>query len=183
MTTVQRAAIVVTIALVVASMVSVVRAESLQEAWAITLSVNPQLQAQNLETAAAERNVAAAKQARVPTVRSFNLNNNLSTTPKIRVPNLGSAAGAGAGAGSGAGAAALANTVIPVIGRDQTDLPISLTFASVPIYTGGRITNNIRAARSQQNYQQSEVFRTVLDLKITVAEAYISLDSHGENTG
>ncbi|HMB05344.1 MAG TPA: hypothetical protein VKP69_16610, partial [Isosphaeraceae bacterium] len=63
MTIVQRAAIVVPIALMVASMISVVRAESLQEAWAITLSVNPQLEAQNLETAAAERNVAAAKQA------------------------------------------------------------------------------------------------------------------------
>ena len=50
-----------------------------------------------------------------------------------------------------------------------------MTFATLPIYTGGRITNGIIAARSQQNVQQSEVFQTVLDLKVTVAEAYIGV--------
>jgi outer membrane protein TolC len=169
MTAIPKGASAVVVALVVAATATVrdARAENLQEAWAITLSVNQQLHAENLQTASAERSVAAARQERLPTVRSVNLNINLSTSPKSRL--LTSVVGAGAGAG------ALANQAFPILGKNQSDLPISFTFASVPIYTGGRITNSIRAARSQQNAQQSEVCRTALDLKLAVAQAYVSV--------
>jgi outer membrane protein len=170
MTHVRSGAIVLPIALAMASMPSAARAESLIDAWGLALPVNARLQAQNLETAAAERNLAAAKQAWIPTVRTYNINAIISSTPKVKVPAL-----AGAAPGAGATAAGAAGMTVPVLGPHQTDLPISFTSASVPIYTGGRIKNTIISAGSQRNVQRSEEFRTMLDLKVTVAEAYISV--------
>jgi outer membrane protein TolC len=50
-----------------------------------------------------------------------------------------------------------------------------LTFASVPLYTGGKLLRNIDAADAQLGAQRSEEFRTALDLKLTVAEAYVGV--------
>ena len=60
-------------------------------------------------------------------------------------------------------------------GPGQRNLPVSLTFASVPLYTGGRLLRNIDAAGAQLGAQRSEEFRTAMDLKLTVAEAYVGV--------
>ena len=52
---------------------------------------------------------------------------------------------------------------------------MSLTFANLPLYTGGRLRRNIDAASAQVGAQRTEEFRTALDLKLTVAEAYIGV--------
>ena len=54
-------------------------------------------------------------------------------------------------------------------------MPVSLTFASVPLYTGGKLLRNIDAADAQLGAQRSEEFRTAMDLKLTVAEAYVGV--------
>ena len=63
----------------------------------------------------------------------------------------------------------------PILGPGQRNLPVSLTFANLPLYTGGRLRRNIDAASAQVVAQRTEEFRTALDLKLTVAEAYIGV--------
>ncbi len=65
--------------------------------------------------------------------------------------------------------------MLPVLGPGQRDIPVSLTFASLPLYTGGKILRNIDAADAQLGAQRSEEVRTAMDLKLTVAEAYIGV--------
>lgn len=154
------------------------RAEGLAQAWEIALRVNQGLQAQQLQSVASGLDLAAARSARLPTVRSTNYNVLLSNTPATKSPlTSSSTSGSGSTAGGTAGASALAGlpTYFHILGPNQTDLPISLTFASVPLYTGGRLLRNIDAAGQQVVQQRSSEFRTALDLKLTVAEAYVAV--------
>ena len=45
----------------------------------------------------------------------------------------------------------------------------------MPLYTGGRLLRNIDAAGAQLGAQRSEEVRTAMDLKLTVAEAYVAV--------
>lgn len=148
------------------------RGEGLADAWGIALGVNDNLQAQQAESVAQGYNAAAARSARLPTVRTFNADAMLSNTPAIKFDAAALGASAAGGAALAAGAAA---GKVPVLGADQTNVPLSLTFATVPLYAGGRIRRNIDAADARLGAQRSEEFRTVLDLKLTVAEAYIGV--------
>ncbi len=157
--------------------------EDLGDAWNIALRVNAGLQSQQATTAAQGFNLQAAKSSRWPTVRSFTFNSFLTVAPEISTTSfLGSAAGGragagGAGGGSGTGTSPGASfpSMLQVLGPGQRDIPASLTFASVPLYTGGRLLRNIDAADAQLGAQRSEEFRTAMDLRLTVAEAYIGV--------
>ncbi len=81
----------------------------------------------------------------------------------------------GSGSGGLSGLGSLFPSALPIFGPGQRDLPVSLTFASVPLYTGGRLLRNIDAADAQLGAQRSEEFRTAMDLKLTVAEAYVGV--------
>ncbi len=78
------------------------------------------------------------------------------------------------GAGAGSPLSGLPAS-ISLLGPGQRDLPVSLTFASLPLYTGGRLLRNIDAAGAQLGAEKNEEFRTALDLKLTVAEAYVGV--------
>jgi outer membrane protein TolC len=147
-------------------------AEDLRDAWGIALRVNQGLQAQQAQVGSAERNAAAARSARLPQVSNFTFNSFLSNSPAISTKGVLPAAATGAGAG---GLGAALPGAFPILGSGQTDFPFSVTYATVPIYTFGRIRQNIDAARHQQSAQQTEVSRSALDLKLTVAEAYIGV--------
>ncbi len=158
--------------------------EDLSEAWGIALRVNSGLQSQQELTAAQGLNLRAARADRLPTVRTFTFNSFLTVAPEIKSSSFfgaaargtGGAGGGGTGAGgSGAGSANLVPPYLAVLGPGQRDIPVSLTFASVPLYTGGRLLRNIDAADAQLGAQRSEEFRTALDLKLTVAEAYVGV--------
>ena len=62
------------------------RAENLQDAWAIALQVNQQLQSQQALSVSAGYSLAAARSARWPTVRNFTFNAFLSATPAFNTP-------------------------------------------------------------------------------------------------
>ena len=64
---------------------------------------------------------------------------------------------------------------LPALGPNQTDIPFVFANISQPIYQGGRIRSNIAASRAGVNYQKTEEIRAVLDLKLTVAEAYVGV--------
>ncbi len=175
------------------------RAENLQDAWNIASAVNQGLRADGSQVAAEGFLLQAARAARLPTVRTFNFESFLSATPSIRNTFLGSSTGAGTtgassglggtaaalGGGSGAGLAAGAASgalsasgvpaTIPILGQGQRQLPVSATFATFPIYSGGRIRANIDAAAANLSASKTEVSRAVLDLRLTVAEAYVGV--------
>jgi len=156
-------------------------AEDLSQAWGIALGVNQQLQAQQQTSIAASFSVKAANSARFFTVRSYNIDSFLAQSPKTRAtiaqngsngaltPGIG-----GTGSTGGLGSAAALPTVY-ALGTNQTFLPISLTTASIPLYTGGRLTRTVDAARYQLGAQKTEEVRTAIDLKLTVAEAYVGV--------
>jgi outer membrane protein len=157
--------------------------EDLGDAWNIALRVNAGLQSQQATTVAQGLNLRAAKSDRLPTVRSFTFNSFLTVAPTISSSSFlgtsaggkGGTGGTGGGSGTGAGSGLSFPSYLPILGPGQRDLPISLTFASVPLYTGGRLLRNIDAADAQLGAQRSEEVRTAMDLKLTVAEAYIGV--------
>jgi len=147
--------------------------EDLSQAWDLALRVNAGLQSQQAESVAAGLNLAAARSERLPSTRTYTFNSFLTVTPQVNTSSfLGSSKG---GTGSGGALPGLPPLAPIFLGSGQRDLPVSLTFASLPLYTGGRILRNIDAAGAQLGAQRSEEFRTALDLKLTVAEAYVGV--------
>jgi outer membrane protein len=148
------------------------RGEDLNDAWSQAIGLNAGLQAREFDSFAAGMNLGAARSARLPSVSLTSLNAFLSQSPVIRVP--ASLAGSGALASKGG---------FPAIGQNQTDIPFVFANINQPIYQGGRIRGNIEASKAGVNYQKTEEFRTVLDLKLTVAEAYVGVLRARRNLG
>jgi outer membrane protein len=142
------------------------RGEDLNDAWSQAIGLNAGLQARELDTSAARMSLGAARSARLPSVNLTSLTAFLSQSPMIRVP--------ASLAASGPGAAAFPST-FPALGANQSVVPFVFANISQPLYQGGRIRSHIAASTAGVNYQKTEEFRTVLDLKLTVAEAYVGV--------
>jgi outer membrane protein len=143
-------------------------AESLGDAWRAALSVNPQLRAQRLNTSAAGLNLTAAQHGYLPKGSAAAVDAQLlSPTPKFSLAPTGSSTpGAVAGA---------AGAIFPIFGAGQNNYPFAVTSLNQPLYAGGRIRSQVRAADAQLAEQKAGQFRTVLDLKLSVAEAYVGV--------
>jgi outer membrane protein TolC len=106
-------------------------------------------------------------------VRNVTFNAFDSTSPKLKAsPAAPPASGPSAQARQ---ALAVTPSLFNILGPGQTDFPFSLTYATVPIYTGGRIKRGIEAARADSRARGADELRTALDLKLAVAEAYIGV--------
>jgi outer membrane protein TolC len=160
---VSRAGVAIAALLALAWPIPEARAENLEQAWGVALRVNQGLQSQQFTSLSTGADLSAAKRARLPTVSTQNYNFALTNSPAL---NLG---------GSGVSPSTGLPHYLGLFGRNQNDLPISLTLASVPLYTGGRLLRDIDAAGHRVNAQRSEEFRTALDLRLAVAEAYIGV--------
>jgi outer membrane protein len=137
-------------------------AEDLEQAWGIALRVNDRLQSQQFLSTAAVSDLSAAKRARLPTVSTQNYNFLLTNSPTV---NLGSGVSPSTGLPH----------YFPALGQNQNDLPISFTFATLPLYTGGKLLRDIDAAGHRVATQRNEESRTALDLKLVVAESYVGV--------
>lgn len=138
--------------LAVLALTPVLHAESLEEAWSIALAVDQRLRASAELTGSAAETLAAAKAARYPTMTNEGGYFSLSTQPAYKLDLL--------------------VTTIP-IPITQTNYFTSLNVINQPLYTSGRIKHTIAAAEAGVHAAQSEEARTVLDLKMDVAEAYV----------
>ena len=137
------------------------RAEDLAQAWSIALQVNHQLQSQQYQTRSNDLSLAAARSARLPTVRNF-------TIDALTTPSIGFQPGATGGSNG-------QPTGGTTPGLNQKNIPISNTSLNFSVYTGGRLRANVEAAGAQLKAQRTEEFRTALELKLTVAEAYVNV--------
>ena len=140
-------------------------AENLQQAWAISLSVNQGLQAQKESSIASSFDVKAAVSSRYFTVQSYNIDAYLIQAPHSNANANGSQNGSTTTTNS------QANSGVNI----ESFLPISLTTASIPLYTGGRLLRTVDSYQHLLQAQKTEEFRTAIDLKLTVAEAYIGV--------
>ena len=60
-------------------------------------------------------------------------------------------------------------------GANQKNIPISNTSLNYSIYTGGRLKANVEAAGANLKAQRFQEFQTALELKLTVADAYVAV--------
>ncbi len=128
-------------------------AETLDNAWAIALSVNERLQASELQTESARWEHSAAKALGRPKLNHATSYTALSDTPTFNatIPGLGALS-------------------MPFM---QDEFAVSSTMVAMPLYTGGKIRHTVSAAASQVVAAEKEQVRTRLDVKLEVATAYL----------
>lgn len=122
-------------------------AETLQQAWSIALAADYGVQAGRDRVQAAACNQSAARAAYWPSVTHRTSVSLLTDSPSFSFAGFGGAI------------------------VDQ-DFVTSATVARLPLYTGGRISSSVSAARSQLDAARRDVHRSQLDLKLEVATAY-----------
>jgi outer membrane protein TolC len=133
----------------------VAHAETLEDAWNIALSYDHQLQASRLNTEASRLNLSAAESARFPILSLETGYTILNNAP-----------------------AAVLDEPMAVLDRIPTAEDKSLsykTIVSLPLFTSGRISRGIDAATATLKTAMQDEMKTVLDLKLQVAEAYTSV--------
>jgi outer membrane protein len=143
------------IALALALSAPAARAESLEEAWSIALAVDQRLRAAAETTDSAEETLASTKAARCPTMTNEAGYFTLSDKPayKADLDELGT-------------------FPIPFV---QQGFAVDANLITQPLFTSGRISNGIAAAKAGVQAAQSDEARTVLDVKIGVADAYVNV--------
>jgi outer membrane protein TolC len=129
-------------------------AESIEDAWKIALATDHRLQSTRRQTSASEESLASVKTNRLPKLSSTLSGTFLNTAPESTVSLPGF------------------SFVLPV---SDDRFVISSTQVSVPIYTAGRIRNGILAAGEAVEASRNTESFTALDVKLSVAEAYIDV--------
>lgn len=129
-------------------------AESLQQAWDTALSVDRGLKAAGENTAAAASLLDAAKAARLPNLALEAGYTALSETPAAKVGFLGQ------------------SLQMPLAQKDSTAYR---AMATLPLYTGGRITRGIDAATAGLDGARLGETAEAQNLKLHVADAYVSV--------
>ncbi|MHB8873539.1 MAG: TolC family protein [Myxococcaceae bacterium] len=150
------------LALILGATAAPARAENLREAWRIALAVDQQLQASRDQSIAAGWDLAAVRAQRYPKLQTFN------APAFLTNPLFPATGGTGAGTGSGTGST-------PVAGSNQKDFFASAVVVTQPLYSGGRVSNTIRANQAQVNAARADEARTALDLLLDVAGAYVGV--------
>jgi outer membrane protein len=129
-------------------------AETLEEAWSRAIDNNHQIKAAKTDTSAAEEQLNSAKGQRLP-----ELNVSSGYTQRSETPGA----------------------VTQIDGRTaqfNTQQPGNMdaqAIATLPIYTGGRISHDINAAEASLQAAQHNETTSQLDIKMQVAEAYIAV--------
>ena len=128
--------------------------ETLEDAWRVALRTDQRLEASRWNVTAAESSLHAAEAERLPSLKLNNDYYALSDQPKFLadLPPLGTAQ-------------------LPFLNRDSVGFQ---AMVSQPLYTFGRISCGIDAAADAVKANQAECGRTALDVKMNVAEVYVT---------
>ena len=129
------------------------RAENLVDAWTIALAANRQLEASRQTAIAAGLEVASSRAERLPQIQTLNLQTFLTNPISVTGSNGQPKAAPGG----------------------QQNFTISAVAATMPVYTGGRISNTIGSNRAIANASRADEVSTTLDLKLSVARAYVDV--------
>ncbi len=133
---------------------SPVFAETLEDAWKIALSVDNRLQASRKNIESNKQTLSAAKAARLPSLNLESGYTILNNAPAALIDSP-----------------SFPLKEMPMSEDKSLSYKTTLTF---PIFTSGRISNSIDAASSGLNTSIQDERKTVLDVKLNVAEAYVT---------
>ena len=129
-------------------------AETLNDAWERALTVDHRLLSSHKMTESSQFALSAAKSARLPSLSIESAYTILNHAP---------------------------TAVVDFPNQPVREFPVSedkslsySTMASLPLFTSGRISNSIDAAVAALHAAQQEETKTVLDIKLGVAEAYVA---------
>jgi outer membrane protein len=137
-------------------------AETLEQAWTQALRVDHRLQASRLVTESTRATLAAARGARLPSVDVQAGRTHLSETPTAQ--------------GSFTLPASLGSVDLDLaLPLQQPNFTSYRAEVTLPLYTGGRISQGIDAARNGVNAADYDAQRMRLDVKLAVAEAYVAV--------
>jgi outer membrane protein len=127
--------------------------ESLEDAWRIALRDDQRFEASRWSLFSAESTLAAARAERFPSLDLGSDYYMLSQQPafNINLPPLPAAE-------------------LPFVNRDSVG---AYGLVKQPLYTFGQISGGINAATASVQASQAQVCRTVLDVKMNVAEIYV----------
>lgn len=159
------------------SMPAIVAAETLDQAWETARATDFGLRSSQFLAQSAEAARSAAARGRFPSVSANGVMVQLDDTPTVTPPIQGNLT-----IPSPIRLPLLPSSFsVPVpadlqrveLGEDK--LTQATITASLPIYTGGRLTNITKAAESQVDAAGWSVRQTEQELKINVAEAYVNV--------
>ncbi len=142
--------------LMVISWTSLSGAESLEDAWKISMDADHRLESARESSAAAEENLSAAKSLRLPSLKGEAAYTKLDEIPEAEIampffPSMNA----------------------PLL-SDESVFTSSVS-VSLPVFTSGRISNAIDSAEYAAEAAKSDQLKTGSDIKLEVAEAYISV--------
>ena len=141
-------------------------AENINTAWQLALSQNKQVEAAHQNQLAAHKQIDIAKAARLPTLALTAEYIKLDSDPTLRGESLASL--------PNAPNQGLVSVPFEMqIAEDHAMLYSAV--ATLPLYTSGRISAGISAAKAQASASLNEKQQTTLDIKLAVAEAYIQV--------
>jgi outer membrane protein len=147
--------LVISIAFVLYLLPSAAYSETLEDAWKAALGVDNRLQASRKNTESMKQTLEAAQSARLPSLSLESAYTILNESPAavVNMPN------------------------IPLKSLPMSeDKSLSCkTMVTLPVFTSGRISQSIRAASSGMNAAIQEEMKTKLDLKMNVAESYVTV--------
>lgn len=146
---------ILVVILMLSTVASIVNAETLEDAWKTTLAADKRLQAAHRQTESAKQQLASARAERLPHLWLEGGYTVLDNEPAFSV-----------------GIPGLTLHELPMA-EDQS--LAYKAFASVPLFTSGRISRGIDAAGAGLKAVEADVGRTVLDLKLEVADAYVTV--------
>ncbi len=129
-------------------------AETLEDAWNSAINNNHQIKSAKADTSASEQQLHSAQGQRLPDLNVSSGYTQFSETPAAKTQISGQTA---------------------TFNMSQPGSVKAQAMASVPIFTSGRISHNINAAEASLQAVQSNETTSVLNIKMQVAEAYITV--------
>lgn len=150
------------VVLLLVTMATSLRAETLPEAWQVATRVNNRLRAQGHRVGAARAELGAARAARLPTLSNRTGYVHLSEEPSF-------------GIGIPALPPVLPTPMELEIPLADRSFATSMTTLTVPLYTGGKIQAGIDARRYLVQAEQAGYSASRQDLRLEVAEAYFNV--------
>jgi outer membrane protein len=135
--------------------------ETLQDAWASALSVDPGLEASRWQSSAAQRGLFAARAERLPSasaLASYSVYDN-PLTLNAPIPPLGP----------------IPPGTVASVTANQREFFLGGVRVTQPLYTFGRISSAIDAASAEVTAAVSDEQRTELDVKLQVGAAFVGV--------
>jgi len=128
-------------------------AETMEDAWKAALQSNHQIQASQRNTISSQLSLEAAKSARVPSLTLESGYTVLNNAP----------------------AAIISGAAIKDLPTGEDKYLSYKAMINMPVFTGGRISEGIFSAGSGLNSAKQDEIKTIFDIKMRVAEAYVSV--------